>query len=75
MADLIPTTAHLDEPWIMGYDLNPLLTLEEKKSYLSRAAEEGHVLVFEHDADVECAQVAFRDGNFETVGPFTLAER
>ena len=34
-----------------------------------------YVLVFEHDADVECAQVAFRDGNFETVGPFTLAER
>ena len=33
------------------------------------------MLVFEHDADVECAQVAFRDGNFETVGPFTLAER
>jgi glyoxylase-like metal-dependent hydrolase (beta-lactamase superfamily II) len=73
--DLVPLASQVRVPWIMGYDLNPLLTLEEKKSYLSRAAEEGHVLVFEHDADVECAQVAFRDGNFETVGPFTLAER
>jgi glyoxylase-like metal-dependent hydrolase (beta-lactamase superfamily II) len=49
LADLIPTAAHLPLPWIMGYDLEPLVTLETKRSLLARAEAEGWVLVFEHD--------------------------
>ncbi len=49
LADLVPTTAHLPLPWIMGYDLEPLVTLESKRSLLARAREEGWLLVFEHD--------------------------
>jgi len=48
-ADLIPTASHIPLPYIMGYDLNPLKTLEEKKAMLPRAVEEGWTLVFEHD--------------------------
>ena len=73
--DLLPFASHLQVPWIMGYDLNPLLTLNEKKEFLSRAAEEGHTLVFEHDPAVEACGVRFADGRFEAVGPFTLAQR
>lgn len=49
MADLIPTTAHLPLPWIMGYDLEPLRTLESKRAFLRDATEGGWRLVFEHD--------------------------
>ena len=49
LADLIPTTAHLPLPWIMGYDVEPLVTLETKRRILGRAAAENWTLVFEHD--------------------------
>ncbi|MFQ5890645.1 MAG: MBL fold metallo-hydrolase [Gemmatimonadota bacterium] len=49
VADLVPTVAHLSLPWIMGYDVEPLVTLESKRRLLGRAAAEGWLLVFEHD--------------------------
>jgi glyoxylase-like metal-dependent hydrolase (beta-lactamase superfamily II) len=49
IADLIPTVAHLPLPWIMGYDVEPLVSLESKRALLGRAAEEGWLLVFGHD--------------------------
>ncbi|HSG47545.1 MAG TPA: MBL fold metallo-hydrolase [Longimicrobiales bacterium] len=49
LADVCPTTAHLPLPWIMGYDLEPLLTLESKRGLWTRALEERWLLVFEHD--------------------------
>ena len=51
IADLVPTSAHLPLPWIMGYDVEPLVTLETKRRILMRAAEEEWLIVFEHDAD------------------------
>ncbi|HEX6937993.1 MAG TPA: MBL fold metallo-hydrolase [Longimicrobiales bacterium] len=52
LADLVPTSAHLPLPWIMGYDVEPLVTLESKRSLLGRARNEGWLLVFEHDPRV-----------------------
>lgn len=52
LGDVIPTSAHLPLPWIMGYDVEPLVTLESKRVLLRRAAEEEWLLVFEHDASV-----------------------
>jgi glyoxylase-like metal-dependent hydrolase (beta-lactamase superfamily II) len=49
LADVCPTAAHLPLPWIMGYDLEPLVTLESKRGLWARALEEGWLLVFEHD--------------------------
>jgi glyoxylase-like metal-dependent hydrolase (beta-lactamase superfamily II) len=49
LADVIPTSAHLPLPWIMGYDVEPLVTLETKRSLLQRARDEQWLLVFEHD--------------------------
>jgi len=49
LADLIPTSAHLPYAWIMGYDVEPLVTLETKKKLLTRAKAEDWLLVFEHD--------------------------
>jgi glyoxylase-like metal-dependent hydrolase (beta-lactamase superfamily II) len=50
LADVCPTAAHIPLPWIMGYDLEPLVTLESKRSLWDRAALEDWLLVFEHDA-------------------------
>ena len=50
IADLSPTTSHLPLPWIMGYDVEPLVTLETKRRMLARAMAEEWLVVFEHDA-------------------------
>jgi len=50
LADLVPTMAHLPLPWIMGYDVEPLLTLESKRTLLARAGAERWLLVSTHDA-------------------------
>jgi glyoxylase-like metal-dependent hydrolase (beta-lactamase superfamily II) len=52
LADLVPTTSHVPFPYIMGYDLEPLRTLDSKKRVLGQAAREGWRLVFEHDDDI-----------------------
>lgn len=60
-ADLMPTSAHIPLPWIMGYDVEPLRTLESKRAVLKRAVEEDWLLVFEHDAFVAKGRVG-KDG-------------
>jgi glyoxylase-like metal-dependent hydrolase (beta-lactamase superfamily II) len=57
VADLIPTSAHVPLPWIMGYDVEPLVTLETKRWVLRRAAEENWLVVFEHDANVPWGRI------------------
>ena len=51
--DLVPTVSHIPFPYIMGYDVRPLVTLEEKKSILPKAEKEGWILFLEHDPDTE----------------------
>ena len=57
LGDLIPTVSHLPLPYIMGYDLYPLQTLETKRWVLNRAFEENWLLVFEHDPRVLMGRV------------------
>ena len=58
LADLIPTAAHLPLPWIMGYDVEPLVTLEAKRAVLERVVEERTLLVFEHDPEIPWGYLA-----------------
>ena len=58
LADLVPTVAHLPLPWIMGYDVEPLVTLETKRRMLARAVAEEWLVVFEHDARTAWGRVA-----------------
>jgi glyoxylase-like metal-dependent hydrolase (beta-lactamase superfamily II) len=58
IADLAPTVHHLPLPWIMGYDLEPLVTLETKRRILAQAAAEEWLVVFEHDATHPWGRVA-----------------
>jgi glyoxylase-like metal-dependent hydrolase (beta-lactamase superfamily II) len=56
-SDLMPFVSHIPLPYIMGYDLQPLVTLEEKKKYLKRALDENWKLFFGHDPDVAFATI------------------
>jgi glyoxylase-like metal-dependent hydrolase (beta-lactamase superfamily II) len=57
MADLIPTSAHIPESWICGYDTQPLVSMEERKKFLEEAADNQYILFFEHDIAIECCTV------------------
>lgn len=64
-ADLIPTSAHLAFPYIMGYDNFPLTTLEEKKRFVPEAYERKWLLCFEHDAFTEAVTLQTGKRGFE----------
>ena len=51
ISDLIPTSAHLDPTWVMGYDLYPLTCIEERKRFYRRAIPEKWLVLFTHDHD------------------------
>lgn len=67
IADLAPTSAHLPLPYIMGYDVEPLVTLETKRRVLARAHTEGWLVIFEHDATVPWGTVE-HDGKMYVLG-------
>ena len=57
LADMCPTSAHIPLPWIMGYDVEPLVTLETKRRIFRQAEEESWLLIFEHDAVVPWGRI------------------
>lgn len=62
-ADLLPTSHHLAPAWTMGYDVRPLVTMQEKADFLSEAIDKGWKLFFEHDPFVQVGDVEFDDRN------------
>ena len=62
VADMVPTTAHLQDPWIMGYDLFPMETLAFKKRFLREAIDREYLVCFEHDAQVAAGYIRENDG-------------
>lgn len=61
VGDLIPTHNHLDVTWVMGYDLDPLRCIEERKRFLARAIAERWMVLFTHDHQVPTAYLAWND--------------
>ncbi len=62
VADLIPTTAHLDPAWIMGYDLYPMDTLAYKKQFVADAVVGEWLVFFEHDPQIPAGVIREKDG-------------
>lgn len=65
LTDLAPTTAHLPLPWIMGFDLYPLTTLEQKKKMLPQVEKNGWLALFAHDVSTRAAYLHSRDGQYD----------
>ena len=74
-ADLIASSYHIGLPYVMGYDIRPLETMQEKKALLEDAVEKNQILFFEHDPVVECATVKKNDrGRIVLDETFKLAD-
>ena len=74
MADLLPSIAHIPLPYVMAYDMFPLTTLHEKKSFLKEALENNYILFFEHDAQTECCTLHDTERGVRQKEIFKLAE-
>ncbi len=61
IGDLLPTTHHLDPTWVMGYDLDPVRCIEERKRFYARAIPEQWLVAFTHDHDRPLARVALNE--------------
>jgi glyoxylase-like metal-dependent hydrolase (beta-lactamase superfamily II) len=61
IGDLIPTAHHLDPTWVIGYDLDPLRCIEERKRFLARAIPEQWVVLFTHDHHTPAARVRWNE--------------
>lgn len=62
--DLVPTSTHIRTPWLMGYDLNPVLLMEEKQKYLSAVVDQSLFVFFEHDPYCDMAKVERQGSDF-----------
>jgi glyoxylase-like metal-dependent hydrolase (beta-lactamase superfamily II) len=56
-SDLLPTSAHLDATWVMGYDLDPLECIAQRKRFYERAIPEKWLVLFTHDHHVPMARI------------------
>ena len=71
-ADLMPTTAHVDAPWIMGYDLYPMDTLRFKRTFIREAISHEYLIFFEHDPKIAAGFIRESDGRTR-VEPVSLS--
>lgn len=74
MADLLPSAGHIPLPYVMSYDMRPLITMTEKEAVLRRAAAENWVLLLEHDAQHEACTVQLTDKGVRLAETFRLSD-
>jgi len=74
MADLLPSMAHIPLPYVMAYDMFPLTTLNEKRSFLTEAQQNDHVLFFEHDRETECCNLQMTERGIRQKDIFKLED-
>lgn len=72
VADLIPSTAHIPIPFVMGYDTKPLVTMTEKNDFLNMAVKNNYILFFEHDPVNECCSLKSTDKGVRPENTFAL---
>ena len=74
MADLLPSAGHIPLPYVMAYDMFPLTTLNEKKSFLTEALQNEYILFFEHDPIIECGTLQQTEKGIRLKDSFNLSE-
>ncbi|MCC6634677.1 MAG: MBL fold metallo-hydrolase [Chitinophagaceae bacterium] len=74
MADLLPSAAHIPLPYVMAYDMFPLTTLKEKKSFLQEAVTNEYILMFEHDVHNECCTLQQTERGIKVNEIFKLSD-
>jgi hypothetical protein len=74
MADLLPSAGHIPMHYVMAYDMFPLTTLHEKKSFLQEAVANDYLLFFEHDPVNECCSLQQTEKGIRAGTYFKLEE-
>ncbi len=74
MADLLPAATHIPIPYVMAYDMFPLTTLNEKKSFLTEAVANDFILFFEHDPLIECCTLQQTEKGIRMKENFSLSD-
>ena len=74
MADLLPSAGHIPIPYVMAYDMFPLTSLNEKKSFLKEAVDNDYILFFEHDPVNECCSLQQTEKGIRPKDFFKLEE-
>jgi methylmalonyl-CoA epimerase len=69
VADLIPTTAHLPNAWVMGYDLYPMDTIAAKRAFVQEATDRDLLVFFEHDPSIAAGYIREENGKRRVVPP------
>jgi glyoxylase-like metal-dependent hydrolase (beta-lactamase superfamily II) len=73
-ADIIPMAAHIPIPWVMAYDIQPLLTVQEKGKLLPKMVDENWILFFEHDPKLQACTVGQEGKHFKLKEAVTISE-
>ncbi|MGE3974740.1 MAG: MBL fold metallo-hydrolase [Bdellovibrionales bacterium] len=71
--DIIPTSSHVRLPFVMGYDLNPLMVIEEKSHILAETSKKNGYLYFEHDPYCDVGQIVSQGEDYRLAAGFTLS--
>jgi glyoxylase-like metal-dependent hydrolase (beta-lactamase superfamily II) len=74
VADLLPSAGHIPLPYVMAYDMFPLTTLQEKKSFLTDAVEKAYILFFEHDPQIECCTLQLTEKGIRQKDVFKMSD-
>lgn len=74
MADLLPSVGHIPLPYVMGYDVRPLTTMEERKTYWEEIVDQEYILFLEHDALNACCTLQHTEKGIRLKDSFQLSD-
>ncbi|MFD2903412.1 MBL fold metallo-hydrolase [Sphingobacterium anhuiense] len=74
MADLLPSVGHIPLPYVMGYDVRPLTTIEERKNYWEEIVDQEYILFLEHDAVNACCTLQHTEKGIRLKDSFQLSD-
>ncbi|MEC3880988.1 MBL fold metallo-hydrolase [Parapedobacter sp. 10938] len=74
MADLLPSASHIPLPYVMSYDVQPLITMEERKNYWQESIDNDYALFLEHDPVNECCTIQLTDKGYRLKETFSLQD-
>jgi hypothetical protein len=74
VADFIPFMAHIPVSWVCGYDTQPIVSMNEKETFLKEAVDNNYTLFFEHDLYNECCSLVSTEKGVRAGGSFGLEE-
>lgn len=74
MADLLPSVGHIPIAYVMGYDVRPLVTMQERQDYWKEIVDNEYIMFFEHDPVNECATLQYTEKGIRLKDTFKLSE-